>query len=135
MENLTRDAVAARAAGLSYGKYIGKRYEAEQTEKAKAEKARQERLAKRAAEKAEQERLQNAGKKITCVWCGRVFWGNYHRKLCSQECQAARSYERTRIAYYRHKGVPVPLELQIELEQMRKTAIERRIQQEEVECM
>lgn len=131
MDNLAMDAAAARAAGLSYGKYKGRQYEAEQAAKAKAERERQELRAKRLAEKAAQEKLQKMGCLIVCVWCGREFWGIPPRKTCCPECQEARNYERNRIGYYIRKGAEVPMEIQYMFEEQRRLAAQKRKEQEE----
>lgn len=131
MDNLTKDAMAARKAGMTYGKYKGRQYEAEQAAKAKAERERQALRAKRLAEKAAQERMQQVGVKLVCVWCGREFWGMPRTKTCSKECREARNYEVQRTLYYRRKGTEVPLEIQYMFEEQRRMAAEKRKEQEE----
>lgn len=131
MNNLTRDAVAARAEGISYGKYKGRQYEQMQKEKAKEEQDRKERRAKREAEKAAQVQVQKNQRLTVCVWCGREFWAIPPVNTCCQACKDARTFERGKIGYYRRKGEPVPLEVQYMLEQMKNDAIEKRKMQEE----
>ena len=130
MDNLTKDAVAARAAGLSYGRYKGRQYEAEQAAKAKEEKERSERRAKREAEKAAQIQVQKNARLTVCVWCGREFRAIPPVNTCCQACKDARTFERGKIGYYRRRGVPVPVEVQYMLKQMQAEAIEKRKQQE-----
>ena len=124
MDNLTMDAIAARAAGMSYGKYMGLRYEKQQAEKTEEERAREERRARKAEERAALIAQQNEtavnGKWIDCVWCGRLFFAAGTRKLCSEACKEARQFEVGKRSYYRKRGVPVPPEVEQQIEERKR---------------
>ena len=79
MDQLSRDAKAARAAGLSYGQYIGRRYEAQMTATAAEAQARAE-----AKRQSEQERLAALP---VCFWCGKPFEPRGRERICSPECR------------------------------------------------
>lgn len=84
MDNLTRNAIKAQQAGMSYGKYMALQYE-------------NGREMRKAAEPDEPEDTERDGRSRrtpaepkTCVWCGKVFTPYYnhpHIKYCGADCR------------------------------------------------
>lgn len=117
MDQLSKDAKAARAAGMTYGKYKGLQYERKQAEIAAERKAREEARARKRAEKeaalaatqaakdggkqagemtkAEQDkawrRVYAKGKPKTtcCRWCGKEFPFKGNDAFCGAKCRHA----------------------------------------------
>ena len=131
MNNLTRDAVAARAAGLTYGKYKGLQFEAAQKERERLDRERQLRKEKRQEEKSARKSVPKNARLTKCVWCGREFWAIPPVNTCCEACHDARTFERSKVGYYRRRGIPMPLEVQYMLQQMKNDAIEKRKMKEE----
>lgn len=97
MDQLSRDAAAARAAGMTYGKYKGLQYERERVAAEAARKAAEEARArkaeaKRAAEEVAKQAADPEAKPVkthieACLWCGKEFEATGSKKLCSPECK------------------------------------------------
>lgn len=90
MDQLSRDAAAAQAAGMTYGKYKGLQYEREQVAAESARKAVQEIKARKAAEAAAKLIAESKPLKThieVCLRCGKEFNATGKRKLCSPECK------------------------------------------------
>ena len=131
MNNLTRDAVAARAAGLTYGKYKGLQFEVAQKERERLDRERQLRKEKRQEEKSARKSVPKNARLTICIWCGREFWAIPPVNTCCEACHDARTFERSKVGYYRRRGIPMPLEVQYMLQQMKNDAIEKRKMKEE----
>lgn len=84
MDNLAKDAAAARAAGMSYGQYMATK------EQNVVHKAKQP--------------LFGQQKRYECVWCGAVIPADSkRRKYCSQECIDAVGAKKALLRYHRKK--------------------------------
>ena len=125
MSNLVKDAAEAKKMGISYGKYIGLRYEAQQAAIAAEKRAKEERKARKAAEKLELEAARKAeaanwvsvpvesakdGKnrvyKVTtrrCAWCGKLFQGKGTQKFCCDACKIAKGKQNMRESRLRQR--------------------------------
>ncbi len=92
MDQLSKDAKAARAAGMTYGKYKGLQYEQQQARIAAERRAREEERARKRTERETAETVESkpTGKLMDCLWCGGEFLSTYGRKTCCEECRVAR---------------------------------------------
>lgn len=103
MDQLTKDAIEARRLGLSYGKYKGLQYEAQQ--KAKAAAA------------AEKERKPKPGQRWCKVCQKEIPLTVSSSRYCSPECaakaQAEMQQARDHRKYLRRKGIELPPEPEV----------------------
>lgn len=102
-DRLARDAMAAQAAGMSYGKYKSLQYEAQQN--GQANPFGEEPVPE---EPEEEIMLDDDRRELTCQYCGKIFAAYGHevrRKYCSDDCRSKGAYALWRA---RHPVVMVP---------------------------
>lgn len=96
MDNLAKDAAAALAAGMSYGKYMALHYKP---------------VPNKPAPKKETPKKEVPKGGRVCVICGEIFYTKLHHQLCcGKECskengrRKAREYQRLRYAERKAKN-------------------------------
>ena len=113
MDQLSSDAREARALGLSYGQYIGLRWEAYLKRKAEEQRQLDEIRARKRAE-AERKRAEKVKplkkqsrsrpKLNCCRWCGKEFPFKGNNAFCSSRCRHTQQLFNQRVYAYKKAG-------------------------------